>query len=659
MPVLRRACGFALTLATTLMVAAPIAHAQDPAPPGDRTSLTSRTLGQGEQLTFRGNQDRITLTVPVPQGLSPAELTANVDLPANIARGWIDVESAGRAIGRIDLPPAPATSEPLTIPLAGALVERNSTTVTLRVTLLPLDAICPDTWFDQGTVLRDVAIAFDGEPAVPSVVADFLPPVLEQLTIYVPGSPNDAERGGAVELAAAVVAHYGTQPVSVDVRELPPQNVVPAPDPAFSRSIVVERGENARTELVPEPGSPIPALRLTGDGDALTDQIRLVTTQVAAIAVSSSAVAGSLDDAPRLTSDSATFTDLGIGELSATSHGSVTVSPILDQTRIGHAARDVGVRLQGSYTPPPGDTSGLLTVSVGDDQLASWPADASGSFDQWVTIPNGDLQRATALDVTYRTAGGTNQCGIEQPVTLTVLPQSHVEGTPTTSGPPYGFQSMPQALEPNFEIGSTTGELADLRRAVRIVAGLQSLTTVRLVPAWASAEDIASSDRPAVLVASNGTLPDSIDPPLTEDANGTFSLTYPAGDGSDSTVTLGQQTQYAALQAYWASGRGMFVASSTATPGELDRTLDWLDAVPGRWSGLSGDVLFTAQDRDPVELTADHPADPAAAAGMSTGVVAALAAVAALLVIGVVFAVVAATRRPRQHPGAEPPRTDG
>ena len=59
--------------------------------------------------------------------------------------------------------------------------------------------------------LADAAIDFTGTEAPPKVVADFLPPVLERMTSFIPRSPSQAESDAAVGLTTAVVARYGRQ----------------------------------------------------------------------------------------------------------------------------------------------------------------------------------------------------------------------------------------------------------------------------------------------------------------------------------------------------------------------------------------------------------------------------------------------------------------
>lgn len=642
------ACGLTL-------LSLPVAHAQDPVSseiepqPGGVVSLDSRTLGFGEAVPFRGNHDEVTVTVPVPQGLTPTSLDGVVDLPGNVGRAWIDVESAGRSLGRVDLPGAPAQSAPVSIPLAGAELTEQAVAVTLRTTLVPLDGVCPQDWTGRSLTFRDVRAAYSGTPANPTVVADFLPPVLQQLHLYLPGDPGSAESAAAVDLGAAVVAYYGAQPVRVDVRRLPDGQLTPtAADSPFERSVVIRESGTAATELIPAPTGP-PALRLTGDERTLLNQSRLITSQVASIAVEARATAGSMDNPPILAPTSTTLRGLGQTNLGSTAHGRVEVALGLDQTRLGRASDTVRVHLQGTYTPLPSTQNGLIAVSAGDRQVASWAAEPSGAIDRWIDVPNDALRRVTTLTVALQTTGATNQCGLEQPVTLSIDPDSEVTSEPSGTPHPGGFESLPQSLLPSVDVAGTVGGFDDTARAVAVVTGLQSLTTVELDPQWVSIDEAVGSESPAILIAADGNLPDGVPLPLSSTEDSTFELTDPGTDGS-TTVTFGAPIDFASLQTAFDGTRQVVVAGSTGVPGELDRTLEWLRATPDRWASLNGDILFTAANRDPVELSIPDTAGNASSSGVSTTVGWVLGIAGILLLVGVVIAAAVVMRHRRTRP---------
>ncbi|WP_280424753.1 hypothetical protein [Nocardia carnea] len=638
------ACGAALALVCT----APTATTQPPgtagAAAGD-TEFSARDLGLGDPITLRGDDDEVQLAIPVPPGTTPTELTMAVDLPADLARGTIDVESGQRFIAHADLPPGPATRVPVTLPLDEASVDEQAATLTLHVNLFPAEGRCPDDWFDHGAVLRDIRTTYAGTPEPPAVIADFLPPILQELRVYVPDTPSDLESTAALSLSTAIVAHYGSQPVRVSLRKLAPDGSVTEPDDPFTRSVAIRAGGDPATTLTQTAG--IPFLLVTGDGEPLLDQVRLITSRVAEFAVGSRAVAGSLDQAPILAPDTTTLGALGVGRLSASSHAEVSVRFSLDQSRLGRPTGHIRVKLQGHYTPLPPSQAGQLVVTAGERELANWAADSSGQIDRWIDIPDDVLQRSTPVQVTLRTTGDTGRCGTDQPLTMTVLPGSEVTGEAAPGGPPRGFQALPQGLLPGVEVAATAGGFDDLRRAVAVTTGLQSLTTTRLDPRWTPVSEVAGGTRPALLIAADGRTPGGISPPLGKTDETRLQLTE--RDGKTTQLQLSPDLRFASLQSYYDGKRQLLVAASNAGPGELDRTLDWLADRPDGWYSLSGDVLFTAAGREPVDYSLPAPdsaAGPEATVSATMRTVLVVAAV--LLVIGLVVALWFAARGRRR-----------
>jgi hypothetical protein len=261
------------------------AMAQEPAgiPPGGDITFRTERLGFGETVQFRGHSDAVTLTVPVPDGMRPASLDTTVQLPVNVARGWIDVDSDLQRLARVELP-AGGDLVPISLPLDAAQVRNNTSIITLRLNLSAVDSICPEDWTDRSVLLRDSVVRYTGGPTEPAVVADFLPPVLEGLELYLPATPSDAESGTALDLATAVTTRYNGRPPAVSVRELPANRIPPAPESAFVRQIVVTEGGEPGAELRDVPGGP-PALYLTGEGDALGDQTHILTSAISGFAV--------------------------------------------------------------------------------------------------------------------------------------------------------------------------------------------------------------------------------------------------------------------------------------------------------------------------------------------------------------------------------------
>ena len=409
----------------------------------DAPTLGLKALGSDADIALYGLQGVQTLTVPVPAGLTPGALNAVVELPPNVREGSISVTQDNRTVSRVDLPPDGA---PISVPLAGAEIVDNALTVLLRSQLLPPDGYC---LYERAIPLRLVkaAVSYTGREAAPRVVADFLPPVLERLTVFIPQTPSDA----AVRLTTAVVARYGGQSTDVDIASLPGQEMAPpTPSGPFERNIVIREGRAAAVALQGVVG--VPALLITGPANDLVNQTRLLSSDISRLALSK-AVAGPIKSSPQLPANQPTIRDLGQPGVNATAM-KPQVSVGLDQTRIGRPVKGVRVNLKGSYTPLPSSVGGLVVVSVGGQTVDRWPIDSTGEIDRWIDVPDSGLQRYTNLDVAVDISGNTGRCGEFQPVTLTIDGATTVDSSAAEPPAPLRFQSPASDKPKTFVVPS-------------------------------------------------------------------------------------------------------------------------------------------------------------------------------------------------------------
>lgn len=578
-------------------------------PEGDMSLANSptlglRTIGLDSTISLYGIEGVQTLSVPVQPGLTPAELVATVAPPVNSLGGTLEVSQDERIISRVPLPPEQA---PITIPLAGARIVDNAVTVQLRSYLNLPQGYCV---FDATNPLRLVGteVRYSGQELAPATVADFLPPVLQRLTLAVPSNPSRAESDAAVRLATATVARYGPQQTEIDVISTDGALRPPAP---LERQIMIREGEAPGVSL--QGPNAVPALLITGSAADLGNQARLLSSDLSRLAVQSTAVAGPLSTVPQLPSDRTTIRKLGQPGVNATDLVNPRVTVPLDQTRIGRSVKDVRVHLQGSYTPLPEGLAGQVTVGVGGEMLDRWATEPSGRIDRWIDVPERLLERYTNLDIAVDAAGNTGQCGEFQPITLTIDGESAVETALASPPSPAGFQSLPQALMPRVEIGVDDG-LDNLRRAVRIVTGLQRLSSLPFDTAVVSRDDAIASSNPAIVVSPDGWNDDRIALPVTVDADGVITVENVDGSGNSSTLALDPAVGFGSLQTLYSGGRTVLVATSSAAPAELDRLLTWLDSDIGRWSGLTGNAAVSMPGREPIQLTTPAAAEEVAAA---------------------------------------------
>jgi hypothetical protein len=457
--------------------------------------------------------------------------------------------------------------------------------------------------------LTDAAIDYTGKEAAPTMVADFLPPVLQQMTIFTPQKPSAAESDAAVQMTTAVVSRYGRQNTDIDIAPLGEDEAVPPSDP-LERNVVISEGPDAAASLQGGDGG-VPALQIAGPADELVNQVRLLSSGMSELALSAKVATGPINSNPNFPGAQTTIRDLGQPGLNATAFKPQVVIG-LDQTRFGRPVRDVGVHLKGSYTPLPSTVGGQLVVSVGGETIERWTADSSGSIDRSVRIPQSALKRYTNISVAVDIAGNTGQCGEFAPVTLTIDGDTTIDSSAADPPDPLGFGAVPQALMPTVQIGVEPESFDDTARAVSIAEGLQRISGSRIdteVVALASAIDSAS---PAILISADGWDDDTVVPPVRSSPDGALEVQR-IGGGSPATLTLDPATPFASLQVGRSGNRSVLFATSENAPEQLDSLLDWLDGDVRRWAALDGTAVISLPDSDPVSVDTQAAAPPEAA----------------------------------------------
>ncbi|WP_027507153.1 hypothetical protein [Rhodococcus sp. UNC23MFCrub1.1] len=635
---------------------------EGPAPAA--SALSFGEMGLGGSVALTGQRGRATITVPVPPGTVPVALRGVLEVPAGIDRAWLDLTHENRFVGRVDVIGGAPTAV-VNVPLAGVAVTGRSVTLDLSTTVVPAAGTCLYTPDTSTVRLQDPVVDFAGVPAAPTVVADFLPPVLRTATVIAPDEPTAEQSTAVLILATTLVDFYGSQPVRVVVRSQSERAGTPADGP-FDRTLVIAGGDEGAIELEPaiDPAAP-PALRITGSGASLLDQIALLAGDAAALAVADRASAGPITIAPVLPAESMTLREMGLGPVTGRGAGEVTVTVPVDQTRLARAGSNLRVHLLGDYTPLSSGVAGGLRVSVGDTDLASSATDASGVLDLWVDIPPASVERVTAVTVTLRTTGNGDTCSTGGALALTVHADTTVSssgGTPDTRG----FESVPQSLMPGVSVALAEQSFANTARAAAVLTGLQRLSARPLVPTVAPFADVAAATTPALLVAPDGLAafgPQAQNIRLPLSTTGTTVLTVrddSTGGGGDQTqVTVDSAAPFGSVQVLRQNDRSLVVATSNGAE-QLDGVLAWLGDDVRRWSTLSGDVLFGTVAREPVSLSSSGDAavpvvDVASGSTAPSGVWAILVIGGIALVIGVIGAALVYIRSRGRSDAAAPP----
>lgn len=568
----------------------------DTSPPAaaDSTTFALSDIGASDTIWFdtRRGISTSTFSFVVPRGLVPTTLNATIEIPIGLRYGSMAVTQGIRTIARLPLPPEDRPQ--MVIPLAGMEISGDWASLTVTVNALPLETYC---WDPQAPIrLVNSSITFTGTAAAPTTVAAFLPPTLRRVTIALPPKPSQAESAATVQLAAAMTTRYGWQNTDIVVVALPEgATTLPAPAPPQERQIVVKEGPDKGLSLQGVGG--IPSLLISGPGDELTNQTRLLTDDSLPFALSQKAVAGELKTERKPVRGTTTLEKLNqTGLTSESLRPEVTIN--IDQSRFAQPLNDIRVHLLGSYTPLSENLNGEVTVAAGDTIVDRWPVNPEGTIDRWVNIPNPLVRRSTQVKVRVQTTGDPGHCNDFLNVALRIDNDTEVQANRASPPVPPGFWSLPQSLMPRVQIGIGDDIFADTVRAAQIIIGLQRNSSLPLVTKVTSLQEAISSRDPAILIAAD----DWTDPTLTLPFNadlGNITIQAFSEGGDPVTLNLEPAITFGSLQTWFDGQRSILVATSNGSPAQLDELLRWLSEKRNRWTDLDGRAIISVPGSDP------------------------------------------------------------
>jgi hypothetical protein len=635
------------TTPTTASSTAGAGGAEVQAKPGD-IAVSLDDMGLGKQIAFSGLTSERDLTIAVPDGMTPDVLTGTLVLPTDLDRGWIEVISGSTLVDVVRFDAATAQLK-FAIPLAKVAISARAASIRLVAHLLPLDSTCYDRSTAYPLTISAPVVSYSGTDTYAQTVAAFLPPILTGLTIDVRGPLSIELRQSVLSLSARVLQRYTGQSTQVSVTALAADAVPEGDATPLHRTIVVDATGKPATTILQT--SSRPALLVSGEAGGLADQIGGLSSNLAAIAQSSSATFSGAGSTVQLAPTSFSFADLGIGNLSSTAAGTIAISWGLDQARLGGRVAKVSLDLRADYTPPPAAAGGLLSFSANGRLIATWATSRSGQLREHVTVGAAELTRFTTFSLSLALTGTVGDCGGQLTDTLSVDPQSRVSvslGGATAAS----FGSLPQALVPTFDVAIDGSDLADLVRANSIVDGLQRETSVPLAPQLVSEASALAAEVPALLVYPTSDAPTSVDLPLRH-TDGSKYTEAPAGTQASGSVAAPVQLGSIQVATDSTHRRVLLVATSPDGTGALlDKALAWLEADPDRWSGLSGNVLATAATGDPFTLSIGVAEHSSPAKSSRTQIVIAVVA-GIVILLGVVASLVLFRRRSRRAGGVQ------
>ena len=559
-----------------------------PAPkpdPGNTPPIAWTQLGRSDRIDILGSDQLVDTDIPVPPGVRPGELRGSIGSAVNLVDGRVDVlDGRGVVLGSI---PAPAEgSAPFTVDVSAALIVEGTARLSFVVhDRNPQQNSCSPP---PSVTLNQLAVTYLGQTPFPALVADFLPGYVDQFLIRTGPTPSAATQQAALELVAKLTRQYRPVPVRVDVDT----TAGPAPLGPPTRR-VIELREGAPAGLtVTNPNSPDAALVIVGRGDELSRQIALFADRRITLAQTSSASVNTATvDIPQ-SANVKTFAQLGMtGKTSVLGTTTLYAGFDVSQFAVG-SIQEARLHLIGHYTPVVGGEASMV-VRSGDAVVASRRLGESGLVDITGTVPAESVQSNVVLALELRYLPSQPCAPLNDRIQFSLDPASTVSVTPGTHNRG-GFPALPMAFTPDFDV--VIDQPAHLHFAAEAVNLMAQQSGVTLQPRLTDLPAAAGSGRGLLVVATGEDLAGAgLTPPVSIGKTVTI--------GGTPTTDVDLMGPIGVVQVFSQQGRKVLAVNGTQDWSLVDRSVEYIRALPSRWGSLSGDVVATGAAGQTVALT--------------------------------------------------------
>ncbi|WP_183092207.1 hypothetical protein [Nocardioides stalactiti] len=608
-PRLAAAAVVALLTVTGAVVTAPAAADTTPVP---------GTLSSGVGAT-------VALDVPVPAGLEPTRIDAQLSIESPDARDLAEVRitAGGRVAATV-----PARPGPVSFRVRRADVDNG--VIALEMTLLAeegatQDGRCGD--FPQGlATLEEIELETEGREKAPDTIADFLPSTVREVAVAVDPLASEDLLGAALSTIAAVSSRY---PAGVEVTLVPDGGPVRRPAPGDRRIRLVEGSGAVATEISRSGG--VPTLTISGPAEDLSSAAAALTSPALGLADGAETTGLGATAPARAVVDTLSFTDLGAPFAHLAGYGRVEQFVRVQQDAFGGPLDGLHVSVRGTHSAVPDDVEARFDTYVNGTLLDSVALDGSDDLSIDVEVPTSLLRADNSVVLVLESTPPNGGCDAVNPAPVEVHLDSAASSVTATHGDgPGGFVAYPQAFSGHLPVvlGGAADHFEAAQDGAALVAALQREATRPLTVGIETLDAVLEDEPGAALV-------------LYPTADETDDLGLPLDLGAErefgtDAFTVDVSSSYAALQASRtdAGARVLTLASwndaSDQSPGASSARLVRSVAKDG-WTALSGgDVLVATPRSTPTSYNSGvvgYPPEPPAsatdegdAAGPGTGV---------------------------------------
>ncbi|MGB9586041.1 MAG: hypothetical protein ACPL7A_01325, partial [Anaerolineales bacterium] len=474
------------------------------------------------------------------------------------------------------------------IALNGNTSNQSIFSLRLMARLRSVDDVCATALAGAWLQFENSRLVLSGTPEPPQSVADYFPPLLDKVSIFIPEQPTNAQAQVALKLAAMLARHYAGKPIIVNVESLS-QNIKFIKNPTFERVVVIRSGENG-INLFPTMEGYLPLLIISGDDEELLKLNNVLDETFFPLLASPKNQIINYTNPKEIQAPQVTFQTLGYASQQVSGVGRMEITINFSQADLGGPVKDLFARLVGTYTPIPEDASGTVSVLFNSALVYSSLLKQDGNFDFYIPMPQILVQRDNSLVIRfdYTPKGGDCRIGVH-PFTAELFNASYIQFNLGNSLPE-GFVRLPQTFFPHFIVAMQPQNKDNLSRTLMLIMELQRMTKTPLDFQIVNWDEGLTSNQPALLIREDGRGLEGLHPPLLP-----MPLRVVDMDGKE-LLQIGEDAPFAVMEAFEQNKRDILLLTGQHPANLMDKTIQCIQSLPNGWYSLLGDVLFVSSD---------------------------------------------------------------
>lgn len=546
-----------------------------------------------------------TITVPVPEGMSPELVTATLLGPEGKT---IELSSSARPLGTIE-----SASGPVNIAVSAEdLTAENTLALSFDYEGFTGTWCAVDGTAGGNNIplnISDVSLTVSGDAAMPSSVSEFFTGA-QNAIVEIPAESDEALTFAALDMVAGASSIMGQES---DVRlivsgsseaatVMADLNEIPA---ALQRKVTLQPGEGDAVTSITADDTGSPRLTLTGGSPELTAAAAAFGLDALALASDADTRGLAATSTPgdvTAAQQTLTLADLGVETISLQGYGSNDAFVNVSQASFGGMLEQIDVNLVGtvSSTAETVTTVQLLWNSVLVDSFNVDP-DVS-EINRTVTVPATALRSGNGLVIRMQAVNTAQVCVDERllpPVRMDISTGESTVIATRGSSAVASFQDFPQAFAGTADIAfGAEATSAQITAAGQLVAALQRSQPNRLAFNGVTADELVTGSASGVLIGATADQAQELRTPLR------FADLRRISDSGDE-LTVAVEQPYAALQAVRESDRSLLVLGEHLDGSAADTSVMLAatsDLSGSSWQGLDGSVRLATPGAEPVVL---------------------------------------------------------